>query len=212
MEKALFLLVILALLSCRNQAQVVWDYDGNAYDTVMIGTQVWLKENLRVTHYNNGDLIPNITGNTEWAATATGARCYYNNDSASYDPVYGVLYNWYAVSDSRHLCPAGWHVSGNAEWQAAENYLGGDVIAGGKMKEEGTLHWLSPNTGATNASRFTGLPGGCAILSIRYFPRFLRTDSGGHQPPPVNMPGVHICGIFLQGSITTRRRRNTASA
>jgi uncharacterized protein (TIGR02145 family) len=160
MKKVLFPMVILALFSGRNTAQVVSDYDGNTYDTVMIGTQVWLKENLRVTHYNNGDLIPNITDNTVWAGTVTGARCYYNNDSASYDTVYGVLYNWYAVSDSRHLCPAGWHVSSNAEWQTAENYLGSDAVAGGKMKEEGTLHWSSPNTGATNASRFTGLPGG----------------------------------------------------
>lgn len=160
MKKVLFFVAILALFSGRNQAQVVSDYDGNAYDTVMIGTQVWLKQNLRVTHYNNGDLIPNITGSSEWAGTTSGARCYYNNDSASYDTVYGVLYNWYAVSDSRHLCPAGWHVSSNAEWQTAENYLAGSTVAGGKMKEEGTLHWLSPNTGATNSSRFTGLPGG----------------------------------------------------
>lgn len=160
MKKVLLLIAGLTLLFCKNQAQVVTDYDGNAYDTVIIGTQVWLKENLRVTHYNNGDLIPNITDNTVWAATVTGARCYFNNDSSSYDPFYGVLYNWYAVSDTRHLCPAGWHVSGNAEWQMAENYLGGVTVAGGKMKEEGTAHWKSPNTGATNSSRFTGLPGG----------------------------------------------------
>jgi len=160
MKKTLLLMIGLAFLSFKNQAQTVTDYDGNVYDTVMIGTQQWLKENLKTTHYNNGVLIPNVTGNSAWSALLTGARCYYNNDSIANDSVYGPLYNWYAVNDAGNLCPAGWKVPANADWQTAETYLGGSGVAGGAMKEAGTLHWTSPNTGATNSTGFTGLPGG----------------------------------------------------
>jgi uncharacterized protein (TIGR02145 family) len=160
MKKAILLLIGLAFFTFKNQSQTVIDYDGNVYDTVIIGTQVWLKENLKVTHYNNGVPIPNVTSNTAWASLVTGARCYYNNDSVANDSVYGPLYNWYAVTDINNICPSGWHVSTNAEWQTTETSLGGTYIAGGKMKEAGTEHWLSPNTGATNESGFTGLPGG----------------------------------------------------
>ncbi|MCX6287571.1 MAG: T9SS type A sorting domain-containing protein [Bacteroidetes bacterium] len=160
MKKLVFLIIGLAFLTFKNQAQTVTDYDGNVYDTVMIGTQAWLKENLKVTHYNNGVPIPNVTANTAWAALLTGARCYYTNDSLANDSVYGPLYNWYAVNDANNLCPSGWKVPANDEWQTAEAYLGGSGVAGGEMKEAGTLHWISPNTGATNSTSFTGLPGG----------------------------------------------------
>ncbi|MDP1623290.1 MAG: FISUMP domain-containing protein [Bacteroidales bacterium] len=160
MKKIFLLLAGLAFLPGKNQSQTVTDFDGNVYDTVIIGTQVWLKENLKVTHYNNGDPIPNVTGTTAWAGLATGGRCYYDNDSAAFDSVYGSLYNWYAVNNINNLCPSGWRVPTDPEWSAAETYLGGTMIAGGKMKEAGTLHWHSPNTGATNSSGFTGLPGG----------------------------------------------------
>lgn len=160
MKKTILLLIGLAFLTVNNHAQTVTDYDGNVYDIVMIGTQSWLKENLKVTHYNNGVPIPNVISNTAWTALITGARCYYNNDSLAYDSVYGPLYNWYAVNNTGNLCPSGWHVSTNAEWQTAESYLGGQYIAGGKMKEAGLMHWTIPNTGATNSTGFTGLPGG----------------------------------------------------
>jgi uncharacterized protein (TIGR02145 family) len=160
MKKIILFLIGLSSFTFENQAQTVTDYDGNVYDTIIIGTQTWLKENLKTTHYNNGVQIPNVTDNTAWASLLTGARCYYNNDSVSNDSVYGPLYNWYAVNDANNLCPAGWHVPTNNEWIAAEAYLGGSGIAGGKMKEAGTSHWTSPNTGATNITDFTGLPGG----------------------------------------------------
>jgi uncharacterized protein (TIGR02145 family) len=160
MKKSAFLLIGLSFLMIKNHAQIVTDYDGNVYDTVIIGTQVWLKQNLKVAHYNNGVAIPNITDNTSWNSSNTGARCYYNNDSVTYDSIYGPLYNWYAVNDINNICPPGWHVATNAEWQETEAYLGGAGIAGGKMKEAGFLHWTSPNTGATNSTGFTGLPGG----------------------------------------------------
>jgi uncharacterized protein (TIGR02145 family) len=159
MKKSVLLLAGLAFLGCICQAQTVVDYDGNTYDTVIIGTQVWLKQNLKVTHYNDGTPIPNIPDSVTWSSLTTGARCYYNNDSAAWNPVYGALYNGYTVNAVSNICPAGWHVSTDMEWQTAEAYLGVED-AGGKMKEAGTVHWVSPNAGATNSSRFTGLPGG----------------------------------------------------
>ena len=125
---------------------------------VTIGTQVWTNKNLDVTTYRNGDIIPQVTDPTEWASLTTGAWCYYNNDSTTYAK-YGKLYNWYAVSDPRGLAPIGWHLPTDGEWTTIATYLGADG-GGGKMKESGTLNWLSPNKGATNESGFAGLPGG----------------------------------------------------
>jgi len=149
-------------------AQTVTDFDGNVYDTVVIGSQVWLKQNLKVTHFRNGDLIPNVTDVAAWPGMTSGARCYYDNDSATYDSVYGALYNWHAVNNSNGLCPQGWHVPSDAEWTTVESFLGGSAIAGGKMKEAGTLHWKAPNVGATNVSGFTGLPGGMRGMGSLY--------------------------------------------
>ncbi len=136
------------------------DYDGNVYPVVTIGTQTWMAENLKATHYRNGAAIPNVTDNTVWAALASGARCYYDNDSAMYKAAYGALYNWYAVADARNIAPAGWHVPTDAEWTTLTTYLGGGSVAGVKLKETGTTHWKSPNQWATNSSGFTALPGG----------------------------------------------------
>jgi len=147
-------------------AQTVTDFDGNLYDTVIIGNQVWFRQNLRVTHYSNGDPIPNIPGGASWNSLTSGARCYYNNDSTAFDSVYGALYNWYAVQNSNEICPVGWRVPSDADWTIAENFLEGSFVAGGKMKEADTAHWLPPNTGATNSSGFTGLPGG--MLGVNY--------------------------------------------
>ncbi len=135
------------------------DFDGNNYTTVTIGTQVWMVENLKTTHYRNGDPIPNVTGNAAWAGLTTGAYCSYNNLPANFN-IYGALYNWFTVADTRNMTPAGWHVPTDAEYTTLTSYLGGETVAGGKMKETGTTHWSSPNTGATNQSGFTALPGG----------------------------------------------------
>jgi uncharacterized protein (TIGR02145 family) len=150
---ALFLLCPSAAL-----AGTVSDYDGNVYQTVVIGNQEWMAENLKVTHYSNGDAIPNVTDNSAWAGLGTGAYCEYNND-ISYVNTYGRSYNWYAVYDSRGLAPTGWRVPTDIDWQSLVDYLGGAAVAGGKMKESGTAHWVSPNLGATNECGFTGLPG-----------------------------------------------------
>jgi uncharacterized protein (TIGR02145 family) len=137
----------------------VTDIDGNIYHTVTIGSQVWLVENLKVTQYNDGTPIPLVTVGTDWGNLTTPAYCWYNNSYATYGSVYGALYNWYAVNTGK-LCPPGWHVPTSAEWTVLTNYLGGESEAGGKLKETGTTHWASPNTGATNETGFTALPGG----------------------------------------------------
>jgi uncharacterized protein (TIGR02145 family) len=140
-------------------SNTVTDIDGNVYQTVTIGTQVWMAENLKVTHYRNGDPVPNVTDGGTWSGLSTGAYCNYNNDTGNV-ATYGRLYNWYGVADSRNIAPAGWHVASDAEWQTLVDYLGGSAVAGGKLKEVGTTHWNPPNTGATNESGFSALPGG----------------------------------------------------
>jgi uncharacterized protein (TIGR02145 family) len=146
-------------LLINNGALKAIDIDGNQYNVVKIGNQVWTKENLNVSKYRNGDVIQQVTDPAQWANLTTGAWCYYNNDPAN-GTIYGKLYNWYAVNDPRGLAPEGWHVPSDAEWTTLATYLGGESVAGGKMKETGTAHWPSPNSGATNSSGFTALPGG----------------------------------------------------
>ena len=135
------------------------DIDGNVYKTVAIGQQTWMAENLKVTHYNNGDVIPNVKESSSWKLLKTGARCYYDNDSVN-SGAYGAIYNWYSVWDSRKICPQGWHVPTDNDWNILISTLGGETIAGGRMKETGTTHWFAPNNGATNESGFSALGGG----------------------------------------------------
>jgi uncharacterized protein (TIGR02145 family) len=131
----------------------VTDIDGNVYRTVKIGTQWWMAESLKSTRYNDGQPIPNITGDSEWCSLSTPAYCWYENDIANKE-TYGALYNWFAVNTGR-LAPAGWHVPSREEWNTLLNFVGGQDIAGGKLKETGDAHWLSPNAGATNETGFT---------------------------------------------------------
>jgi uncharacterized protein (TIGR02145 family) len=133
------------------------DIDGNTYTSIIINGQEWMQQNLAVTKYRNGDPIPSGLSDATWQSTTSGAYAIYNNDAAN-NTLYGKLYNWFAVNDGRGLCPTGWHVPSDAEWATLETNLGGSSVAGGKMKS--TTGWNSPNTGATNESGFTGLPGG----------------------------------------------------
>jgi len=135
------------------------DINNNIYRTIKIGTQWWMAENLKVTNYRNGDSIPNVTSDSTWKLTSLGGYCNYNDDIGNV-AVYGRLYNWFAVNDSRNIAPVGWHVASDSDWQVIIEYLGGYQIAGGKLKESGTSHWDIPNLGATNESGFSGLPGG----------------------------------------------------
>ena len=134
------------------------DQDGNVYKTIIIGTQTWMAENLRTTKYNDGTTISNVADGSDWTNLTTGAYCNYNNTS-NMDTIatYGRLYNWYAVNTDK-LAPKGWHVPTDFEWTTLKTHLGD--AAGGKLKEAGTTHWTSPNTGATNEVGFTALPGG----------------------------------------------------
>jgi uncharacterized protein (TIGR02145 family) len=141
------------------QVSLLTDANGNVYSVVTIGSQVWMGENLKTTKYNDGTDIPLVTNNTEWGGLTSPAYCWYNNDEETYIDPYGALYNWYAVNTG-NLCPAGWHVPTVDDWNALMAYLGGEDVAGGKLKEAGTEHWSSPNTDATNESGFTAHPGG----------------------------------------------------
>ena len=135
---------------------------------VTIGKQTWMQKNLNVSRYRDGTPIPQVTDQTQWANLTTGAWCYYNNTTAN-GTTYGKLYNWYAVAGihdtdpstpNKILAPQGWHVPSDAEWTTLTTFLGGEQVAGGKMKSTGTSLWRSPNRAATNESGFTGLPGG----------------------------------------------------
>ena len=129
-----------------------------------IGDQVWATQNLNVSTYRDGTPIPLVEDAATWASLTYGAYCYYNNDPANGE-IYGKLYNWYAVNDSRGLAPAGYHIPTHAEWITLHQTLGGNTVAGGKMKEAGTSHWTTPNTGASNSSGFSFLPGGYRLES-----------------------------------------------
>ena len=146
-------------------ANKLTDIDGNQYNVIKIGTTSWSQRNLDVTRFRNGDLIKNAVSAKEWEEAGKNrqpAWCYYDNDSEN-GKIYGKLYNWYAVKDVRGLCPNGWHVPSDAEWTNLTNYLGGEIISSGKMKSTGATLWFNPNTGATNESGFSALPGGLRV-------------------------------------------------
>jgi uncharacterized protein (TIGR02145 family) len=145
----------------------VTDRDGNAYKTIQIGTQTWMARNLKTTKYNDGTSIPVIADASLWNTLTTPACCWQDN-SPIYKTTYGVLYNWYAVN-TKKLCPAGWHISTDAEWNQLISYLGGENLAGGKLKESGFSHWYSPNNGATDEANFRALPGGYKSSSDSLF-------------------------------------------
>ncbi|MBT3206740.1 MAG: hypothetical protein HN704_12100 [Bacteroidetes bacterium] len=205
MKKALLLLIailfyqnILAQNPCPNTPTVT-DFDGNVYNTVQIGNKCWMKENLKTTHYANGTALVDGTnaGNIHYDYTTNYYFDY--DDDTSNTIVYGKLYTWPAVmngeassnlapSGVQGVCPTGWHVPSKQEWFHLQNYLGGYWPAGGKLKETGTTHWISPNSGATNISGFTALPGGYRNFSefeeIGMYARFWSSYAGngiGHH-------------------------------
>lgn len=151
-------------------ASSVTDIDGNTYPTVQIGTQLWMKENLRTTKYSDGTDIPLVTDNSEWASnynsgTTLPMMSWYDNDQATYTAnKFGVLYNGYSVNPTtngnKNVCPISWHVPSDVEWTTLTDYLGGASVAGGKMKSIGTQYWQSPNLDATNESDFSSFPSG----------------------------------------------------
>jgi uncharacterized protein (TIGR02145 family) len=154
----------------HNEPNTVLDIDRNIYRTVQIGDQVWMAENLKVTHYRNGDLIPARTSPSTWSSISEGAFCNYNNDDQQYNnSTYGLLYNWYAINDARQIAPEGWHVATEEDWQDLESFLGMT-----QNEVEGEERWRGSNEGfrlksitgwesggnGTDEVGFTGLPGG----------------------------------------------------
>jgi uncharacterized protein (TIGR02145 family) len=156
------LLLVFLIRSCKKDVDnTIKDIDGNVYTSVTIGTQVWMVENLKTTKYSNGDLIGTTAPDTlDISLESTPKYQWAFDGNESNANTYGRLYTWYAVTDSRNVCPTGWHVPADAEWTTLTTYLGGEDVAGGKLKETGTIHWITPNEGATNQSGFTALPGG----------------------------------------------------
>jgi uncharacterized protein (TIGR02145 family) len=179
----------------------VTDADGNVYDTVQIGTQVWLSQNLQTTHYNDGSLIPTVTDNSAWSTLTNGATCYYNNDAAN-AATYGMLYNWYAVVDPVGICPPGWHIPSNAEWDVLTNYLGGGNVAGGAMKAISAL-WGTTNMGATNSSGLACLPAGTrynvdgAFYSLGIYGGFWSSTASNENMAYDRLLSASSAGVYL---------------
>jgi uncharacterized protein (TIGR02145 family) len=136
----------------------VRDIEGNTYKTIFIGDQEWMAENLKTTKYNDGADIPYLTDSIKWSRINSDAYSWYNNNT-SYKKIFGAIYNWYAVNTGK-LCPAGWHVPTDADWEVLSDFMGGAGVAGGKLKGTGVSDWNPPNVGATNESGFSALPGG----------------------------------------------------
>ncbi len=168
-----------AIVSMPYETGTMTDIDGNVYPTVKIGNQWWMARNLKVTHYRNGEAIPKQTDNATWASLTTGAYCAYNNDEGIATG-YGYLYNWYAVTDNRRIAPWGWHLPTDQDWKTLEKTLGMSQVdadgvewrgtnEGGKLKQTGMAQWYGPNTGATNETGFTAIPGGCRLGDDGHF-------------------------------------------
>ncbi|MRS02175.1 hypothetical protein EG832_02935, partial [bacterium] len=176
------------------------DRDGNTYNTVIIGDQTWMAENLKTTLFNDNTAIPYAIENTSWSTASGSAYCWYNNDIANKN-AFGALYNWYAVMTNK-LCPVGWHVPTLGDWDDLAIFLGGESIAGGKMKATGTNYWSSPNTGATNESGFSALPGGLRSMygnfgNIGDF-GYWWSDNDGY-PSATYFRLSHLDGILFSG-------------
>lgn len=156
----------------HDQPGTVTDADGNFYDTIAIGPQTWMKENLKSTKYESGEPIPMVTDDLDWFNLTRPGYCWYNNDLNN-KTIYGALYNWFTVDQAsngyNNLCPTGWHVPTDHDWDLLMIYLGGDSAAVCKLRESGSSHWQSPNINATNVSGFTALPGGCRDYDGWYY-------------------------------------------
>lgn len=150
---------------------IVKDIEANTYPTVGIGAQCWTAVNLRTTMYNDGTPIPHEPASTDWGTLITPAFCWYNDNIGNASP-FGALYNWYVVdtlsNGGKNVCPAGWHVPSESEYAEMINYLGGENLAGIKLKEAGNVHFLSSNETATNLSGFTAMPAGYRVNTSFY--------------------------------------------
>jgi len=152
------LLPCLLLIAIQSEAQTITDIDGNIYNTVTIGSQTWMQENLNTTRFRNGDIIATTTMPVN-NDTSSIFQWPYNNDTNNIAS-YGRLYTWYAATDNREICPVGWHVPSKTEWETLVNYLGDDWTSGSKLKETGTTYWISTDSTVDNSSGFSARGGG----------------------------------------------------
>lgn len=146
----------------------ITDVERNIYNVITIGEQFWMAENLRTTRYNDNTKIPSVEEDSIWARLTTPAFSWYKNEEEAFKSSYGALYNWFSVKTGK-LCPVGWHVPGDSEWTELSDYLGGENIAGGKLKVTGTDYWVDPNSGAANESGFSAFPGGFRYHDGKFF-------------------------------------------
>jgi uncharacterized protein (TIGR02145 family) len=166
--------LVLFAVSCKKSdpdkvPATVTDMDGNLYHTVTIGSQVWMVENLKVTRYNDGTAIPQVTDSASWENLKSPGYCWYDNHDSTNQNNYGLLYNGYVINTGKNIAPVGWHIPSDSEWAVLTTYLGGENVAGDKLKEAGSTHWSIMNTVATNESGFTALPGGYRSASFALF-------------------------------------------
>jgi uncharacterized protein (TIGR02145 family) len=165
---------IVVLLSGCKKANIILetaciDNNGNTYKTVTIGNQVWMAENLRTTKYNDGTAIPNVTSAAAWGTLTTGAYCWYNNDAATYQATHGAWYNWYTVLTGK-ICPTGWHLPSESEWNILTNSLGGESLAGEMLKTSTGWNNRDGKIGnGSNSSGFSGLPSGYRLDNGTFF-------------------------------------------
>jgi uncharacterized protein (TIGR02145 family) len=179
------------LISCKKEPkeqEKVTDFDGNVYTTVTLGRQVWMAENLKVTHYNNGDIITKVTSTDIWKNLTTEAYCDYQNLESN-STIYGRLYNHYAVSDPRKLCPVGWHLPTYQDWSFLSTF------PTDQLKEVGTSHWLSPNSEATNITGFTALPSGINTIGFSGLGTFCNWWSSINVPTSTSSGFIYFYNI-----------------
>jgi uncharacterized protein (TIGR02145 family) len=173
----LLITIIVICISCKKEEKPpdpVKDFEGNTYQTVKIGTQIWMAENLKSLLYSDGTDIPLVSDSTGWKKLTSPGYCWYNNFDTAKNHFYGALYNGYTITTSK-ICPSGWHVPSNDEWKILNDFLADSVSGGGKLKAEGTAYWKSPNKGATNTSGFSALPSGFRYFGGSFTARFYYT-------------------------------------
>lgn len=205
--RLLFFFSALALFSAcsdddSNDLLTVKDIDGNVYKVVKIGNQYWMAENLKVTHYNDGSLISNVKSSIEWGNLTTGAWCDFEND-VLYGETYGHLYNGYTVTNSKGLAPKGWHVPTDEDWAKLVEYLGSGDIAGARLKEKGYLHWIYPNSNATNDTGFNGIAGGSRRYSGEYDD--LGEYANFYSSTEENSSNLYYRALYFNAPLVNRR-------
>jgi len=172
-----------------NVVDTVTDIEGNVYHIITIGTQKWMLENLRSRRYRNGDPLTEITNIADWNNIKVGAYCTLDNDNNNAF-TFGRYYNLAVIQDSRSIAPIGWHIPSDQDWKTLSIILVGDTLAGGKLKENSTMFWNSPNYGATNSSGFTGLPAGFPLAEKKMFWDFGRTANWWGKTSDTS---IHVC-------------------